>query len=557
MDNMMNNIRKQLKVALICGAGFWGIASCAIENDVPYPIVEAVIESIEVEGQRGESSEDFQSAEINKSERTVHLYVNDSVDISKLKITRLKVSDNAALTPDSTACVSYKNFPREGFASLDSISTTSNTRIDFSKDVNFTLHTYQDYVWKVSVSQIVQRDINVSGQIGDPIIDENSRNVIIYVASDQNLKNINVTEMNLGGKFGSVEPDPLKVKDFSNYQTFYVSRSWEETALKWTVFIYHKEGSDTGESSIFPMCTQANLKGSIQSGKTPIIEYKKQSESSWTTLSASDMTVKGSSYTATINGLTPGTAYLYRVSVDGTAGAENSFSTVKSVALENGSMEDWSQEGKQWNPWASGASSFWGTGNGGSAAFIGNITTPTTESVKGKAALLESKNAIIKLGAGNIFTGDFELDGTNGILRLGRSFSSFPTALKLHYKYTSATINRIGDSPGALEALRGRPDSCQIYIALSDKSEKYVIRTRPSVRQLFDPNDKNIIAYGQYTQGYTTSEYRELTIPLEYRATDRTPTMIVIVASASKYGDYFIGGEGSTLWLDEMELVYE
>ncbi|MDE6555420.1 MAG: PCMD domain-containing protein, partial [Duncaniella sp.] len=27
-------------------------------------------------------------------------------------------------------------------------------------------------------------------------------------------------------------------------------------------------------------------------------------------------------------------------------------------------------------------------------------------------------------------------------------------------------------------------------------------------------------------------------------------------ASASKAGDYFLGGEGSTLWIDDFELVY-
>ena len=225
--------------------------------------------------------------------------------------------------------------------------------------------------------------------------------------------------------------------------------------------------------------------------------------------------------------------------------------------MENGSFEDWHQEGKQWNPWAEGANAFWGTGNGGSSAFIGNITTPTDVSVKGKAALLESKNAIIKLGSGNIFTGDFALDGTNGILKFGRPFTSFPTALRLYYKYTTSTINRIGDDVGSLSQLRGRPDSCHVYIALSDKSEPYEIRTRPSTRQLFDKNDKNIIAYGEFIKGESTSSYQQITIPLTYRATNRTPKMIVVVASASKYGDYFIGGEGSTLWLDEMELIYE
>ena len=122
------------------------------------------------------------------------------------------------------------------------------------------------------------------------------------------------------------------------------------------------------------------------------------------------------------------------------------------------------------NPWASGGTPFWGTGNPGAAGFIGNLTTSTDESVSGKAAKLETKDAVIKLGAGNIFTGDFALDGTNGILTVGRSFNSFPTALRFHYKYTSATINKIGQDVGDLANLNGRPDSCHIYIALSDKS---------------------------------------------------------------------------------------
>ncbi len=557
MKNKKKYIWKQIKMAMVGGIGLFGFATCAIENDIPYPIIEAQIESIEVEGQRGADSEAFEAAEINKNARTVLLYVNDSVDVSKLKIKRLQITKQAQLLPDSASCVNYAKFPKEGFASLDSISILSNTRVNFTKDVNFTLRTYQDYIWKVSVKQIIQRDINISGQVGNAVIDANSHNVIIYVAADQDLKNITVTEMNLGGKYGSVEPDPTKIHDYSSTQTFYVSNAWEETATKWTVFVYQKEGGSTGTSSVFPMCTQATLSGTIQSGKTPEVEYKKQSDATWMKLSASDITVKGTTFSAMLKGLTPATDYQYRVNVDGTNGTSQSFSTVRAIPLENGSFEDWHQEGKQWNPWAEGANAFWGTGNGGSSAFIGNITTPTDVSVKGKAALLESKNAIIKLGSGNIFTGDFALDGTNGILKFGRPFTSFPTALRLYYKYTTSTINRIGDDVGSLSQLRGRPDSCHVYIALSDKSEPYEIRTRPSTRQLFDKNDKNIIAYGEFIKGESTSSYQQITIPLTYRATNRTPKMIVVVASASKYGDYFIGGEGSTLWLDEMELVYE
>ena len=550
---MLNMIRKIIYGIL----GLSLLASCAIENDIPYPIKEASIESIEVEGQRGAEENVFTAATINKTARTATLYVNDSVDITKLKITRLKITADAELIPDSAACVNYAKFPNTGFASLDSIPTSSNTRMDFFSPVNFTLRTYQDYIWKVTVNQIVQRDIEVE-RMTDYVLDANSRRVIIYVGSDQDLSNIQINKLNLGGEYGSVKPDPATVHDFTTSQTFYAARHGEDVWQEWKVFVYQTdEGGSGGSADVFPMTTKAILKGSIQSGKTPEIEYAKQSESSWNSVPSSDISVSGTSFTATLSGLSASTTYKYRVSVDGTAGSEQTFTTVAAVALENGKLENWSQDGKVWNPNAADADPFWGTGNPGAASFIGNLTEPTNESISGKAALLETKNAVIKLGAGNLFTGDFQLDGLNGLLHFGRPFTSFPTALRLYYKYTSTTINMIGDNAGDLASLKGEPDMCQIYIALSDKSEPYEIRNNPSNRHLFDPDDSNIIAYGEFTSNQSTSSYKQIEIPLEYRYTNRTPKYIIIVASSSKYGDYYIGGVGSKLWLDEMELVYE
>lgn len=551
---MLNMIRKIIYGIL----GLSLLASCAIENDIPYPIKEASIESIEVEGQRGAEENVFTAATINKTARTATLYVNDSVDITKLKITRLKITADAELIPDSAACVNYAKFPNTGFASLDSIPTSSNTRMDFSSPVNFTLRTYQDYIWKVTVNQIVEREIDVVGMTDDYVLDANSRRVIIYVGSDQDLSNIQINKLNLGGEYGSVKPDPTTVHDFTTSQTFYAARHGEDVWQEWKVFVYQTdEGGSGGSADVFPMTTKAILKGSIQSGKTPEIEYAKQSESSWNSVPSSDISVSGTSFTATLSGLSASTTYKYRVSVDGTAGSEQTFTTVAAVALENGSLENWSQDGKVWYPNASDADPFWGTGNPGAANFIGNLTEPTDESISGKAALLETKNAIIKLGAGNLFTGDFQLDGLNGLLHFGREFSSFPTALRLYYKYTSTTINMIGDNVGDLASMKGEPDICHIYIALSDKSEPYEIRNNPDKRQLFDKDDANIIAYGEFSSNQSTSSYKQIEIPLEYRYTNRTPKYIIIVASSSKYGDYYIGGVGSKLWLDEMELVYE
>lgn len=534
------------------------LSSCAIENDIPYPIVEASIESMTVEGQRGADENTFTAATINKSARTVTLYVNDGVDISRLQILSLKTTSGAELLADSAACENYAKFPTTGFASLDSIPLSSNTRVNFTNPVTFTLRTYQDYQWKVTVNQIIQRDIDVEGMTGC-VIDADTRSVIIYVnPDDTDLTNLNVKKMNLGGEYGRVTPDPTLQKDYSKPSTFNVSCSWEEYSYEWTVYVY-PDSKESGSSSAeaFAMTTRATVTGNVQSGKTPTVEYRKESETSWSTVPSADVSTSGNTFSATLTGLSASTTYKYRISVDGSAGSEQTFTTAAATPLENGAMEEWSQDGKQWNPWGAGNDSFWGTGNPGAAAFIGNLTTPTDESVKGQAALLETKNAIIKLGAGNIFTGDFALDGLNGLLHFGRPFSAFPTSLRLNYKYTSATIDMIGDNVGDLASLKGQPDMFQIYIALSDKSEPYEIRNDPKNRHLFDPNDENIIAYGEYTSSETVTSYQQLEIPLEYRATNRTPKYIIIVASSSKYGDYYIGGVGSKLWLDEMELVYE
>lgn len=534
------------------------LTSCAIENDIPYPIIEASIESMTVEGQRGADQNTFTAATINKSARTVTLYVNDGVDLSRLQILSLKTTTGAELVVDDpNVCEDYSKFPTSGFASLDSIPLSSNTRVNFSQPVTFTLRTYQDYQWKVTVNQIIQRDINVEN-MRSYVIDADTRTVIIYVDPTTDLTNLTVKKLNLGGEYGRVTPDPTLQKDYSKPSTFNVSCSWEEYSYEWTVYVYPDSNeSGSGSTEAFAMTTRATVTGNVQSGKTPTVEYRKESETSWSTVPPANVSTSGNTFSATLTGLSASTTYKYRISVDGSAGSEQTFTTAAATPLENGTMEEWSQDGKQWNPWSAGNDAFWGTGNPGAAAFIGNLTTPTDESVKGQAALLETKNAIIKLGAGNIFTGDFALDGLNGLLHFGRPFSAFPSSLRLNYKYTSATINMIGDNVGDLASLKGQPDMFQIYIALSDRSEPYEIRNDPKNRQLFDPEDDGIIAYGEYTSSETVSTYKQLEIPLEYRATNRTPKYIIVVASSSKYGDYYIGGVGSKLWLDEMELVYE
>ena len=119
------------------------------------------------------------------------------------------------------------------------------------------------------------------------------------------------------------------------------------------------------------------------------------------------------------------------------------------------------------------------------------------------------------------------------------------------------------------ENMKGKPDSCSIYIALGDWEPvsytskgvtytcPYLIRTRPSELHLFDLDSPNLIAFAQLTKGEDVNEWTTSTLTLNYRVRNRQPKYIIVVASSSKYGDYFTGGEESLLQLDNLELLYE
>lgn len=536
------------------------VASCKIENDIPYPFVDGSITAFEVEGQCDANGNSSTQTTINKNDRTIALYVDDTVDLTKLRITKLTVSNDAALVIDSTLCTNYSKFPTIGFESLDAIPVSSDTRVNFSQPVQMILKTYQEYLWTFNIQQIINREIVLENQIGNAVIDPINRNAIIYVATDQPLDRIKVTKFNLGGTHGTVTPNPTASAtfDFSQPVTFQVKNGWEETSQNWTVYVYHSAGDMTNETTIFPRATSASLSGSIQSGKRPVITYKKETDSEWNAVADADINVNGTSYTTTLQGLEPGTNYQYTVQISGSNDYTSTFTTAPATPLTDGSFDNWHQVDKLWNPWASGSESFWDTGNKGAVTISDSNSIPTEESCNGsgKAASLESKYLVLKFAAGNIFTGSYvKTVGTNGVLSFGREFSSFPSKLRIHYKYTSATIDKVGED--SYSYLKGRPDSCHIYIALTDWDQPLEIRTRPSERQLFDKNDSHVIAYAEYISGQSDTQYQQKDLVLDYRYTDRTPKYILVVASASKYGDYFTGGVGSKLLIDNFELIYE
>lgn len=556
-------------------------AACDIKDDVPYPIVYGQITEFEVEGQCGADGSAGASAVIDKASRTVTLYVSDTVNISSLRITKIGLSgttynpdvdykDSPMVCPDSSACINYALFPKTAFSNVEK---GIDTRVNFTHEVKFVVRTYQDYVWTVKVHQVLGREIEVENQIGQAVIDPYLCNAIVYVSREQSLKKLKVKKFTLGGTHGAVTPDPTTYEtyDFYNLRRFIVRTGWGKIE-QWSVLVCHTDEVVETTAKVLPRNLNATVSGTKPNGVTPKIEYRDASTTEWRTLPATEVKTTATTYTATIGGLRPSTKYVCRVTAGDVQLEQQEFATVSLQQLPNASFDDWSTDAsnsKLYCPWSAGATSFWDTGNRG-ATTVGNsnsVPTEDTSTGSGRAAFLESKWIVIKFAAGNIFTGTYlKTDGTNGVLGFGRPFTAFPSKLSFDYKYVSKPIDKFDES---LAHLKGEPDSCSVYIALwhvedneyeEFQGEKYplIIRTKPGKDQnLFSPDDPRVIAYGQFTKGSTVSNWTSEAITLDYKNTELAPTHILVVASSSKYGDFFTGGVGSTLVVDNMKLIYE
>lgn len=213
---------------------------------------------------------------------------------------------------------------------------------------------------------------------------------------------------------------------------------------------------------------------------------------------------------------------------------------------------------------------FWDSGNTGASTLNKNVTTNVSDikhSGSYSAQLASQFVGFLSIGkfaAGNAFVGEYlGTDGMDGILGWGRPWSTRPAQLKGWVKYTPATVEYEAADYNQLK--KGDMDKGIIYIALLDDSrmDSYNGKSYPQIvktkeKQFFDKNGSNVIAYGEMIFDSATSGdgMIEFTINLNYTRTDVKPSYILCTASASIGGDYFVGGK-STMWLDDLELVYE
>lgn len=526
-----------LLAAVLCGC---------IKNDIPFARIPLSITALKVEGQIGTTS-------FSEKDRTATVTLAETVNPKKVKIDSIGYTDKAVA------------------------ALSSGDVIDLTNDVEVTLSLYQDYVWKIMRNQPIERRLTVSNQVGNAVFDEDKRLVTINITKSASLRDVELVDLKFGptgaAYNGSTEGLPaVSWSRYANYAetTIHVTYS-DFIDEEWTVKVYNSD-SDVLTERADGWVNVAWMYGAGVAGTECGFEYREAGAENWIAVPKEYVTVNGGQFYARVPHLKANTTYECRAFSDGQRAKEVQFSTVDMGSFPNMGFEDWHKSEKSVIcPWAKDGSKFWDTGNHGSA-IVGekNVTTNVTDIRPGStgkyAACLSSQNILgVKFAAGNLFVGEYKkTQGTNGILGFGREFVSYPTALKGWFKYKTAPITEVSKG---YEKLKNLPDTCIVWVALGDweltqnaeTGQKTAVEIRTDNNnngKYFDKNDPHVIAYGEMTCGEDVNEYKSFEVKLDYRATNRVPTSLLIVCSASKYGDYFTGGE-SVMWIDDFSLVYD
>lgn len=512
-------------------AAILATAGC-IKNDLPFPRIPQNILSIAAKGE-------ISPARIDTADYSVKLFLDEEVDIQAVQFTRFTYSPDASCN---------KNLLEGTW--------------DLSIPMTVELSLYQNYQWLISAEQDIERYFTVEGQIGETVLDAVGRRIIVNVPENMNLKNVKIASIKLGPRnITTITPELQAGSTINLSSPLRIDvTAWGRTD-DWTIYAQRTKQVVT-TSAVDPWSMVVWAYGQGPADAHNYFEYKEVSASEWMTVPDADITSKDGAFSCCIKHMKPLTQYVVRARSDENIGNEITVTTQATEVLPDGDMEQWWLNGKIWCPWDENGTQFWDTGNTG-AATLGESNVQPSDYVPagttGKSAQLKTEfkgiAGIGKLAAGSIFTGKFKkVDGTNGILDFGRPWKVRPTKLRGYYQYTTGEINY---SNKEMTELKGRPDTCSIYIAMTDWTAPYEIRTNPNNRQLFDKDASYVIGYGQLERGTSMDGYEEFEIEIKYKSTSIVPSYIMITCASSKYGDYFTGSTSSVLYIDQLSLDYD
>ncbi len=245
------------------------------------------------------------------------------------------------------------------------------------------------------------------------------------------------------------------------------------------------------------------------------------------------------------------------VAEDGTTKSWSVFLVHKQ--LQNSDFENWfdnmGMNGKAYKESGNSAvTSVWATANMGTSSYSVYGTKPINDSGNTLVEIKTQKAGNLPITAGTIFAGVFSLadaianptDPEQATL-FGTPFIFRPTGFKFKFKYQAgedfiqATLVNPTNIFGGftIEDISGE-DECTIYAFL----------------EVRDGDQITEIARTKMESGTTEDNMTEATLTFDYTSSVN-PTHITIVFSSSTGGALWRGAVGSTLVIDDLELIYE
>lgn len=318
-------------------------------------------------------------------------------------------------------------------------------------------------------------------------------------------------------------------------------------------------------------------------------EYRIKGESAWNAASVSgpnddgsrtalispDWTTGTNEARLTIHSVDPKTgifarkSYEYRLLADGATVASGEFTPKNNLGdvIPNAGMESWSTKSMK-KMFSGSANAPYPNAYMTSSGTDKLCTQATYPGMVGDyCAQLAAKYAGIAFAAGNLYTGDFVMDGTVGYAQFGQpyTYSARPAALKLKYAAEIGEINRVKNDPPVSTGI----DKGRIFVCIVEWSDRHAVQSGTSVDKttFWDPetvsslNESKIIGYGSaYITESHTGSMKDLALPIVYyEKTDTPPTgnyTLVISTATSYLGDYLTGCDANKLWVDDFEWVY-
>ncbi|MFV0581699.1 MAG: PCMD domain-containing protein [Parabacteroides gordonii] len=311
----------------------------------------------------------------------------------------------------------------------------------------------------------------------------------------------------------------------------------------------------------------ATLKGNSIDLDNLSFEFRKKGEIESEKITNVSVDVATGNFTALKIGMEANTDYQYRAISGENSSDWCDFTTKDTPSVVNLNFDSWCTytDKKSEMPNANNESIIWDSGNRGTNTDPFATHNPTSKEETFCAVAGSGKNAVrmqadvvfSNFAAGNIYTGNFVkavLNPTGAQLNFGIPYKGKPTKLMGYYNYTPGSIDN-----GNKNDMNGKTDIAQIYLALFKWSKAFAVNTATSTFVNLDPKtNPDLIALGMFETSEVSpkDEYQKLNIDIKYYRDDE-PTYILIVASASKYGDYFTGSTKSILYIDEFELGFD